>query len=1198
LLRALAVLALLLGSASAIEAQTVVTLAWDANTEPDLAGYEVSYGTQSGVYSTTVDVGNVTSRAFTLTSGVVYYFAVKAYNSASPRLYSPYSTEVSTGVATNRAPTLVQPASQTAAEHASVSLQLVASDPDLNPLTFSATGLPASLTINATTGLISGTLTYTSAGSYTVTATVSDGALTNSRTFAWTVTDVAKPTPVVTWANPATITYGTALSGTQLNATASVAGTFAYSPATGTVLSAGEQILLVTFTPTDTANYTTATRTATITVARATPVVTWATPASVVAGTALGATQLNATASVAGTFVYTPASGTVLAAGTQTLSATFTPTDTASYTTATRTVTLTVTALVKTTPVITWANPAAITYGTALSVTQLNATANVAGTFAYTPASGTVLTAGTQTLSATFTPTDTANYTTATRTVTLTVARATPIITWANPASITYGTALSATQLNATANVAGTFAYTPASGTVLTAGAQALSVTFTPTDTANYATATRTVTLTVTAVAKTTPVITWSNPASITYGTALGATQLNATASVAGTFVYTPASGTLLTAGANQTLSVLFTPTDTTNYTTATKTVTLTVAKASTTIKWSKPGRIGHGKPLGSTELNATADVVTTAPDGLQLDPRTSITGTFVYTPPAGTVLPVGTSTLSVTFMPADSVNYSAATGTTTIDVLSEPALSLAPATLRFAGTNTSGTLGPITAPQTATVTFDAASVAAWSASANQPWVKITNGSGLGSGSFAVEIINPANVLGTATSASATITVTAPGASNSPQALAVLLTLQPASANQAPFGAFDTPVSGVTGLQGSFAVTGWALDDVGIDRVEIWRDRVPGETTPVYSGSGPGNGKIFIANPPFMAGSRTDVEAVYPSYPFANRAGWGYLLLSQGLWAQGNGTYTLYAFAVDEAGRSATLGTKSITVSNATATRPFGALDTPAENVTVSGGFWSYGWALTPTGTQGCTIANGSVLVGIDSGPLLPVNYGDRRADIAAAFPGLSNGNNAGGAHYIDTTTLSNGIHQIGWLVTDNCGRQDGIGSRFFTVLNGIAGDSVVSRRPSATAEALPAAEAPPAAGRPSGTADVDADIPQVAGTAIPPETSTQPAIPGVVAVRQLGGDWQVGQPEPDGWHIVEVSQGGRVEVQLPVVAADRYRGFQDAMGQRRRLPVGSSLDTKAGIFYWQPAPAFLGSFDLVFEAPGEGAARVRVVVK
>ena len=75
----------------------------------------------------------------------------------------------------------------------------------------------------------------------------------------------------------------------------------------------------------------------------------------------------------------------------------------------------------------------------------------------------------------TFTPTDTTDYTTASKSTALTVNMATPTITWAAPAVITYGTALSATQLDATASVPGTFAYTPALGTVLTAGTQTLS---------------------------------------------------------------------------------------------------------------------------------------------------------------------------------------------------------------------------------------------------------------------------------------------------------------------------------------------------------------------------------------------------------------------------------------------------------------------------------------------------------------------------------------------------------------------------------------------------------------------------------------------------------------------------------------------------------------------------------------------------
>jgi 6-phosphogluconolactonase (cycloisomerase 2 family) len=153
----------------------------------------------------------------------------------------------------------------------------------------------------------------------------------------------------------------------------------------------------------------------------------------------------------------------------------------------------------KVAPTITWSQPAAITYGTPLDGTELEAQASVPGSFAYSPAASTVLDAGSQTLTANFTPTDTAHYTSASATVTLTVNKATPTITWVAPAAIAQGTALSATQLDATASVDGTFAYTPALSTVLAAGTQTLSVTFTPTDESNYANATDSVSLTVNA---------------------------------------------------------------------------------------------------------------------------------------------------------------------------------------------------------------------------------------------------------------------------------------------------------------------------------------------------------------------------------------------------------------------------------------------------------------------------------------------------------------------------------------------------------------------------------------------------------------------------------------------------------------------------------------------------------------------------
>jgi subtilisin-like proprotein convertase family protein len=86
-----------------------------------------------------------------------------------------------------------------------------------------------------------------------------------------TVTTVATlQIPVITWTNSAAITYGAALGGSQLNATANVPGTFAYSPAAGTVLNASNaQNLTVTFTPSDTQNYTLGKRTVLIDVQKA-----------------------------------------------------------------------------------------------------------------------------------------------------------------------------------------------------------------------------------------------------------------------------------------------------------------------------------------------------------------------------------------------------------------------------------------------------------------------------------------------------------------------------------------------------------------------------------------------------------------------------------------------------------------------------------------------------------------------------------------------------------------------------------------------------------------------------------------------------------------------------------------------------------------------------------------------------------------
>jgi len=227
------------------------------------------------------------------------------------------------------------------------------------------------------------------------------------------------------------------------------------------------------------------------TISKATPAgtLTWATPAAITYGTPLIATQLDASSTLPGTFVYTPAAGTVLNAGTQTLSVVFTPTDTTDYTSATATVSLVV-------------NPKAVSFTVAPTSFTYDGLAQ-GPTITPSPAGATFGTTGTTSATAagsySVTATATSNYTGTSGATPWTISKATPAgtLTWPTPAAITYGTALSGTQLDASSTLPGSFVYTPAAGAVLNAGTQTLSVTFTPTDTTDYTSATATVSLVV-----------------------------------------------------------------------------------------------------------------------------------------------------------------------------------------------------------------------------------------------------------------------------------------------------------------------------------------------------------------------------------------------------------------------------------------------------------------------------------------------------------------------------------------------------------------------------------------------------------------------------------------------------------------------------------------------------------------------------
>jgi formylglycine-generating enzyme required for sulfatase activity len=175
----------------------------------------------------------------------------------------------------------------------------------------------------------------------------------------------------------------------------------------------------------------------------------------------------------------------------------FTPDDTANYST----VAITVSVIVnKATPTITTAPTAtAITYGQTLASSTLSGgVASVAGSFAFT-APATVPAVGTAAQSVTFTPTDTAHYSNVVTAVSVTVnSKATPTITTAPTATaITYGQTLASSTLSGgAASVAGTFAFTTPS-ILPGAGVTAQSVTFTPTDTANYTNVTTAASVTV-----------------------------------------------------------------------------------------------------------------------------------------------------------------------------------------------------------------------------------------------------------------------------------------------------------------------------------------------------------------------------------------------------------------------------------------------------------------------------------------------------------------------------------------------------------------------------------------------------------------------------------------------------------------------------------------------------------------------------
>ena len=478
-------------------------------TPPTIAPLYTYYDGTNDVVNSSAPPNGTTAPACTTTatsaSPVGAYPGYNTCSGAANSTYTAISYVAGTMTVTQATPTVTFGTAPTATYlGGNFTVSATTTNTDSTALSYSQVSGPCALVSGAT---------FSSSGAGACVVQASGAATTNftsaSNTQSVTIAPADQATLTVT--GPGSVTYGTtgtaaATGGSGTGALSFSAGASTGCAVTGTTVSVTNASGTCSLTAMQAADddYNSATSAAfTVTLVKANQATLAVTgPASVTygatgtaaasGGSGTGALSFSAGGStgcaVTGTTVsVSNASGTCSLTAMQAADNNYNSTTSAAFTVT----------LVKATPTVTWATPAAITYGTTLSATQLDATSAVAGTFAYSPAAGTTPPAGTDTLSVTFTPTDTTDYTTATGSVSLPVNKATPTITWATPAAITYGATLSSTQLDATASVPGTFVYSPAAGTTPAAGTDTLSVTFTPTDTTDYNTATANVTLAV-----------------------------------------------------------------------------------------------------------------------------------------------------------------------------------------------------------------------------------------------------------------------------------------------------------------------------------------------------------------------------------------------------------------------------------------------------------------------------------------------------------------------------------------------------------------------------------------------------------------------------------------------------------------------------------------------------------------------------
>jgi photosystem II stability/assembly factor-like uncharacterized protein len=473
------------------------------------------------------------------------------------------------------------------------------------------------------------------------------------------------------------------------------------------------------------------------------------------------------------------------------------------------------------------------------------------------------------------------------------------------------------------------------------------------------------------------------------------------------------------------------------------------------------------------------------------------------------------------------------------------PTVTLDRTLLMYGAVMTGSGFSSKTAAQTVRMTQTGAGTVTWTASASVPWLVIFPTSGNGPAVFSVSVQYAAGLGAVQVGA---INLTVAGVTNTAGPITVTLTTVTGTAATAPIGAFDTPLEGATGVSGSIPVTGWALDDVAVTRVRILRDPVDPE---------PAGVQVYIGDAAFVDRARPDVEAFFPNQPLSTRAGWGYLLLTNFLPNLGNGTFRLYAYADDADGHSTLLGTKTITCANSTATKPFGAIDTPGQGATVNGVIDNFGWVLARVPAR-ADPPFGTVVLLID-GIVVGAPAGwTARPDLSALFPATTypGVDHALGIASIDTTALTNGVHTVAWLVTSNDGQTDGIGSRYITVSNAVG---AVTASPEASAtrfSSLFAAEAEP-----------------IPTSVVEGRHGFDLLAPFEALARDAAGRW-----------VLRGEEIGRFEIRLGVGTGCLASGWLRTGAGLDALPPGAHLDATTGTFTWQPGLGFVGAYDFVFE--------------